>query len=424
MERVLAVALLGAAPARVAGEVGVRRAHDQARRGRTSALEEVPRLGRFLRGHAPHQLRVPRCSETVGLGELRRRRGVAAAPVARAALRDAVVALDVRRALHAEPRHRGARAPGSRSSRRASSEPMRSLTRSSAGRSGSWNGYSYRAVWAVAAAVDDATTKKQTGRDLFIRACAGRYLRRGRRVNDATSLGPVRRRRQEERREREASASIRRQFNAYPVSSQSQRILWEHRCSTAMLWQTVRLGRCSRRSPSTGITHQASNGKARSHGESRASSCCVAALASTVAVWWLMGAGAPHLRAQSDPSVTGEWSAVQTWPDISVHASLLPTGKVIFYPYTDNPRLWDPSTGSIVAAAQAGFNIFCTGLTLLADGRLFVGGGHIGNNVGLNYASIYDPETEHMDAPAGHERRTVVSNDDHACRRKRAGRLG
>ncbi len=119
-----------------------------------------------------------------------------------------------------------------------------------------------------------------------------------------------------------------------------------------------------------------------------------AALVSTAAVWWLMGAGAPIVRAQSDPSLNGEWSAVQTWPIVSVHASLLPTGKVIFYPYSDDAHLWDPSTGSIVAAARAGYNLFCSGLTLLADGKLFVGGGHIANNVGSNHSTIYDPQTD------------------------------
>jgi hypothetical protein len=115
-----------------------------------------------------------------------------------------------------------------------------------------------------------------------------------------------------------------------------------------------------------------------------------AALAATAAAWWLMGVCAPIVRAQSDPSLNGEWSAVQTWPIVSVHASLLPTGKVIFYPYSDDARLWDPSTDSIAAAAQVGYNIFCSGLTLLADGRMFVGGGHISNDVGLNNASVYD----------------------------------
>jgi Galactose oxidase-like, Early set domain/Fibronectin type III domain/Galactose oxidase, central domain len=116
-----------------------------------------------------------------------------------------------------------------------------------------------------------------------------------------------------------------------------------------------------------------------------------AALAATAAVW-LMGASASIVRAQSDPSLKGEWSAVQTWPIVSVNASLLPTGKVTFYPYSDDARLWDPSTSSITAAAQVGYNIFCTGLTLLADGRLFLGGGHISNDVGLDDASIYDPQ--------------------------------
>src|SRR6187402_1896630 len=117
-----------------------------------------------------------------------------------------------------------------------------------------------------------------------------------------------------------------------------------------------------------------------------------AALVSTAVVWWLMGAGASFVRAQSDPTLKGEWSAVQTWPSVSVHASLLPTGKVMFYSYSDDARLWDPSTGSIVTAAHAGYNLFCSGLTLLADGKLFVAGGHISNNVGLNDASIYDPQ--------------------------------
>jgi hypothetical protein len=118
-----------------------------------------------------------------------------------------------------------------------------------------------------------------------------------------------------------------------------------------------------------------------------------AASASILAGWLVLGPTAPILRAQSDPSVTGAWSTVQAWPIVSVHASLLPTGKVVFYPYSDDPRLWDPSNGSIVAATKVGYNIFCSGLTLLADGRLFVGGGHISNSVGLNHASRYDGVT-------------------------------
>ncbi len=91
------------------------------------------------------------------------------------------------------------------------------------------------------------------------------------------------------------------------------------------------------------------------------------------------------------PSTQGQWSAVQPWPAVAVHAHLLPTGKVLFWPYSDEPRLWDPQTNAITPAAGSGFNLFCTGHAFLADGRLFVAGGHISNSVGLPTAAIYDP---------------------------------
>jgi hypothetical protein len=94
-----------------------------------------------------------------------------------------------------------------------------------------------------------------------------------------------------------------------------------------------------------------------------------------------------------DPAQVGSWSALQTWPDAAVHAALLPTGSVMFYPYSDDPRLWVPSTSAFSATPRVGYNIFCSGLTLLANGRLFVAGGHISNNVGLDDVSIYDPVT-------------------------------
>ena len=113
-------------------------------------------------------------------------------------------------------------------------------------------------------------------------------------------------------------------------------------------------------------------------------------LGSSLTGLWLLGRGTP-VSAQPNPAVVGQWSAAQDWPAVSVHAALLPTGKVIFYPYTDEPRVWDPLTNAIASVAQASFNPFCSGLTLLGDGRLFVGGGHISNDVGLKSAGLYDP---------------------------------
>ena len=117
------------------------------------------------------------------------------------------------------------------------------------------------------------------------------------------------------------------------------------------------------------------------------------ALSSLLAIGWVAVGSTSDLGAQSDPAVMGQWSSVQDWTIVSVHAALLPNGKVLFYPYSDDARIWDPLTASLSTGARAGYNIFCTGLTFLANGQLFVGGGHVSNNVGLNDASLYDPVT-------------------------------
>jgi galactose oxidase len=99
----------------------------------------------------------------------------------------------------------------------------------------------------------------------------------------------------------------------------------------------------------------------------------------------------PISHAQTtDPAVVGQWSGLLNWPIVAVHTHMLPNGKVMFYPYGDDPRQWDPANNSITTLTKVGYNIFCTGHSLMADGRLLVSGGHIENGVGLNDASIYD----------------------------------
>ena len=96
-----------------------------------------------------------------------------------------------------------------------------------------------------------------------------------------------------------------------------------------------------------------------------------------------------------DSATVGQWSAQTTWPYTAVHAHVLPTGKVLFWPafnQGDNPQLWDPTTNVVTAGPKAGANIFCSGHAFLPDGRLLVGGGHGGfNYVGIPSAYIYDP---------------------------------
>src|SRR5262249_1542980 len=68
------------------------------------------------------------------------------------------------------------------------------------------------------------------------------------------------------------------------------------------------------------------------------------------------------------------------------------------------PRIWDPATNQITAPARPPYNLFCSAHSFLADGRLFVAGGHIKDTLGEPKACIFDPvknkwtETEYMNA--------------------------
>jgi len=103
-------------------------------------------------------------------------------------------------------------------------------------------------------------------------------------------------------------------------------------------------------------------------------------------------------QAQTGPSLIGEWGPVLSWPFEVTHASLLSNGKVLVWPpykLGDNAQVWDPATNTFIPSPKAGYNIFCTGHSHLADGRLFVSGGQIGSVLyGVPYASIYDPATD------------------------------
>jgi hypothetical protein len=109
----------------------------------------------------------------------------------------------------------------------------------------------------------------------------------------------------------------------------------------------------------------------------------------------------------ADPVILGQWSALMPLPIVAIHSTLLPNGKVICWDRNVTadiiPRLIDTATLDIPpgninvtsAAAPPGvptpLEIFCSAHTLLADGRLFVAGGHNGNDgEGLDTALIYD----------------------------------
>jgi Domain of unknown function (DUF1929) len=88
--------------------------------------------------------------------------------------------------------------------------------------------------------------------------------------------------------------------------------------------------------------------------------------------------------------VVGQWGPVVGWPVVAINAALLPNGKVLAYdsigdhasesyPVQDHTRgtVWDPKTGNQTdVTLNAGYNIFCSGFSFLANGNIFIAGGN------------------------------------------------
>jgi hypothetical protein len=105
-----------------------------------------------------------------------------------------------------------------------------------------------------------------------------------------------------------------------------------------------------------------------------------------------------QVQFTSDPSVLGQWGAVAPLPIVTIHSTYLPNGKILSWDrkwgavdYT-NPQLLDPTTLQMTPTPHPGVELFCSGHTLLADGKVFVAGGHlVSDNNGLDTAFTYDP---------------------------------
>ena len=97
----------------------------------------------------------------------------------------------------------------------------------------------------------------------------------------------------------------------------------------------------------------------------------------------------PAAAQDTNPAVAGQWSSVLNWPDNAIHLQLLPNGKVMFNSREYADYVWDPATGSLGTLAINAYAVFCSGHTILGDGRILFAGGPIG----ASYASIYDPFT-------------------------------
>jgi galactose oxidase len=94
-------------------------------------------------------------------------------------------------------------------------------------------------------------------------------------------------------------------------------------------------------------------------------------------------AAPPSPRASAvGPETLGQWSDPFRIKTSGIHSSVLPTGEVLLFSYQfeeekgTNVQLWNPVTGGLTdVTVPRKREIFCSGHTLLADGRLFVAGG-------------------------------------------------
>ena len=117
-------------------------------------------------------------------------------------------------------------------------------------------------------------------------------------------------------------------------------------------------------------------------------------------------AAAAAAATAAAPQDVGEWGPVVDWPVVGVHVALLSDGKVLAYdsigdnatetyPVHDHTRatVWDPATGiQTPVNVDTGFNVFCSGLAHLLDGRVFLAGGNKDAQLnGIVQTHIFDP---------------------------------
>ncbi len=93
----------------------------------------------------------------------------------------------------------------------------------------------------------------------------------------------------------------------------------------------------------------------------------------------------------SSPLATiGRWEPQFSTPVVALHMHMLKTGMVLMWGLTGQATLWNPDNGNFTTLNKP-YELFCSGHTILPDGRLLVSGGHIANDRGLPNAAIYDP---------------------------------
>lgn len=96
-----------------------------------------------------------------------------------------------------------------------------------------------------------------------------------------------------------------------------------------------------------------------------------------------------------NPAIVGSWSSPVSLPAVAVNLILLANNKILFYQDGDTPTVWDYVNNSFTNV-PIDVNLFCSGHSMLADGRVLVVGGFGtggGTDYGIANAEIFDPKT-------------------------------
>jgi hypothetical protein len=96
----------------------------------------------------------------------------------------------------------------------------------------------------------------------------------------------------------------------------------------------------------------------------------------------------------------GKWGPVVPWDIVPLHMSLLPNGKIFAWGKREigdtmgMPRIWDPSAGPPSGLPEIHINdmLFCSGHTLMPDGRLMVAGGHHMDDAGIKTTYFFSQD--------------------------------
>ncbi len=111
-------------------------------------------------------------------------------------------------------------------------------------------------------------------------------------------------------------------------------------------------------------------------------------------------------KSVASKAVQTNWGQVGRWTNgfntaAAVHTHLLPNGKVLSWTvWTPEPlpgiqtyvRLWNPADGTLTDVHNYSDFLFCSGHSLLPDGRLLITGGQASTSYdGINKSSIFDP---------------------------------